>query len=127
MSGWTRSYGNGALDGLLLKYDMNGALQYYKTRGGTSNDRTRGIEIDDGNVWMAMYTKSYGSGEGDTVLLKYRASDGYLLGEGIWGNTGDDNVNTSLCTDNNHVYMVGKTTSLGQGGYEAIILKVNKL
>ncbi len=127
LSGQTYSFGAGKADAFLLKYDLEGNLIWSKIRGGPQIDFSRGISAADKDyVYMSMYTQSYGKSQGDTMLLRYRKSDGTLVGEKIWGDTGDDCLATSLFLDESYVYMIGRTTSLGAGGRDAILMKVKK-
>lgn len=124
ISGWTDSHGAGGYDSITLKYDMGGTLLSYQTWGGASSERSRGIELDGADLYVSAYTKSFGSGQGDTVLLHYRASDLALLHESIWGSASDDNVNLGLAMDEAYLYTVGKTNGQGAAGYDACMIKV---
>jgi tetratricopeptide (TPR) repeat protein len=72
ITGDTRSYGAGNYDVFFLKYDSSGNLLWYKTWGGSDNDRGYGIAVDSsGNAFITGYTDSYGEGYSDAFLLKY--------------------------------------------------------
>jgi hypothetical protein len=71
-TGSTFSYGAGAYDVLLVKYDSNGNQIWNKTWGGSAKDYGRGIALDSsGNAFITGYTESLGAGNWDAFLLKY--------------------------------------------------------
>jgi hypothetical protein len=50
-AGYTKSFGAGGYDALLLKYDSSGALQWARTWGGTNDDHLHAVVLDsDGNM-----------------------------------------------------------------------------
>ncbi len=126
VSGMSDSYSLGGYDAFLFKYDMEGKLIWRKIAGGPGHDYSRGLAIDDMHVYMAMSTTGQGAGDSDTVLLRYAKQSGTLQQERRWDGGGKDDVCASLCHDSKHIYMVGKTTSRGAGGFDSILIKVAK-
>ncbi|MFX1498892.1 MAG: SBBP repeat-containing protein, partial [Promethearchaeota archaeon] len=63
----------GNYDAILLKYDGNGTLQNNYTWGGDQVDIGYGVAVNSlGNVYIVGYTNSFGAGEIDMFLVKYR-------------------------------------------------------
>jgi hypothetical protein len=80
LAGATDSFGAGLGDGLLLKYDNTGALQWQKTWGGTADDEFNGVILDSGaNVFLAGDDASMQSGKVLATLTKLDAT-----GTGVW-------------------------------------------
>ena len=127
VAGTTNSYGAGAADIILLKYDSSGNLLYYRTWGGTQNDYGTGVAVDSGGyVYVTGYTYRLGPTPGTSavVLLKYDPS-GNKLFQQTWGGTFNDFA-TGIAVDlDGHVYVVGytKTNAITPGVPSAFLLK----
>ena len=90
IAGYTSSYGAGSNDSWALKLDSNGDVEWQKTYGGSSDDKTESImQIASGGYIMAGYTYSYGAGNADYWILKLDRN----------GNISDcDSINTGSIT-----------------------------
>ncbi len=123
ISGSTYSYGVGGRDVLLLKYDSDGNLQWYKTWGGSNTEWGTRIALDgSGNVYITGYTSSYGVGGRDVILLKYD-SDGNFQWYKTWGGS-DDEYGYGIALDGSgNTFITGSTQSYGVGDYDAFLLK----
>ncbi|MHA1821217.1 MAG: fibronectin type III domain-containing protein, partial [Promethearchaeota archaeon] len=72
ITGATNSYGAGAADMFLLKYNSNGNLLWTRTWGGAGDDWGIDIMFDsNNNIFITGITNSYGAGGYDILLLKY--------------------------------------------------------
>ncbi len=70
--GNTSSMGAGKKDGLLLKYDLFGALVWQKTIGGIENEELKSvIKTNDGFLATVGYTESNGDIDGDMYFYKF--------------------------------------------------------
>lgn len=81
VGGRTDSYGNGQNDVLLLKYDQDGNLSWYKTWGGSGADETHGIVMYEDFIYIAGETGSYGAGKQDSLLMKVDANGENVIPE----------------------------------------------
>ncbi len=108
-------------DAFLLKYDTDGTLIWEKYWGGDEWDSANGITVENGYIYVAGRTESFGSGDADTVLLKYD-TDGALIWEDYWGGS-DSDVAEDVTAYNGNIYVVGWTYSYGIGSRDAFILK----
>jgi len=70
VGGRTDSYGDGQNDIVLLKYDQDGNLEWYKTWGGAGVDETHALAVSGSYVYIAGETSSHGAGKQDSLLLK---------------------------------------------------------
>ncbi len=76
VSGYTHSYGAGASDIFLSKYDSSGTLTWSRTWGGASYDFS-GYSLtktNDGGYAVTGYTTNYGIGDSDVLIAKYDSS-----------------------------------------------------
>lgn len=107
--------GNGAFDGLLVKYDANGTQQWVKTFNGSGDGEDRFDEIvqdADGNIIVAGKTDADNTAgvNFDYLVAKYDAS-GTLLWDTTYASspTSDDAAN-GLSTDNDgNIYVTGES------------------
>lgn len=81
VGGKTDSYGNGMNDVLLLKYDPDGNLEWYKTWGGPDADETHAIVAYEDFIYIAGETGSYGAGKQDSLLIKVDANGENVIPE----------------------------------------------
>ena len=71
VSGATGSYGAGSEDVMLIKYSSSGYKLWSATWGGASGDTSTGVAVTGDGVYVTGYTRSYGAGNDDTILIKY--------------------------------------------------------
>ena len=106
--GQTNSDGNGGYDGLVMKYNKKGQLQWVKAIGGAGNDVFYSVRktADDGFIACGQ-TKSYGNSAGDAWLVKFDGS-----GNIQWSKKfGDGNPDGEVAYD---------VTQLSDGGYALV-------
>jgi hypothetical protein len=127
LAGTTNSFGAGANDMCVVKFDASGNYIWNKTWGGAHDDRCNALDI---NIYDEIYlggtTRSFGDlVSGDIALVKYLWSEDYDW-ERIWaGGYGD--VCGSLITDAfGNAYLGGRTSSYGEGGNDALIIKYER-
>ncbi|HEV3414197.1 MAG TPA: hypothetical protein VG101_17075, partial [Puia sp.] len=73
--GYTNNSGAGGYDGLIIKTDNLGVIQWTKVYGGPTDDEfTIGKQTSDGGYILGGYTTSYGDPAGDAWLVKIDAS-----------------------------------------------------
>jgi hypothetical protein len=75
ITGETDSFGAGYLDTFFAKYTSDGTLSWSKTWGSSDDDES-GIAIaqtSDNGYSIAGYTYSYGAGDADAFLAKFKA------------------------------------------------------
>ncbi|MEW5759672.1 MAG: fibronectin type III domain-containing protein [Candidatus Thermoplasmatota archaeon] len=122
VAGKTHSFGAGSADALILKYDLNGNLLWYKTwGGGSSYDRARSLAVDSSNIYVAGMTHGFGTVKADAFLLKYD-----LNGNLVWNKTWsrhDDDCAESIAVVSSNIYVVGHTDSFDGSETDAFILK----
>ncbi|MHA1428349.1 MAG: hypothetical protein ACTSQI_20385 [Candidatus Helarchaeota archaeon] len=121
--GYTKSYGAGKADLALVKFSTDGNKVWNVTWGGSQYDRGNDLFIgQDGSLYIAGWTSSYGIGSDDIVLVKFY-SNGTLAWNVTWGGIGIDyGFDVGLNIDG-FIYVCGKTISYGSGGYDFALVK----
>jgi hypothetical protein len=108
ITGYTESFGSGAMNVYLIKTDSNGVEQWHKTFGdtGTGNDGQCVQQTIDGGYIIAGYTNYDGSGVGDAYLIK-TDSNGDLQWEKNFGDYGLSEIAYSVqqTTDNGFILL----------------------
>jgi len=123
ITGSTRSYGPSDEDVILLKYNSDGNLLWYKTWGGTFHEGGRGIALDgSGNLFITGITDKYEQGVDDVFVLKYD-SKGNLLWNETWGGDSDDRGYGIVVDGSENVILTGSTYSYGGGWPDVLLLK----
>lgn len=121
--GSTNSAGAGGTDALIAKFDATGALQWQRTLGGSGSDSGHSIAVGpDGSVYTAGSTSSAGAGGTDFFLVKHDSS-GALQWQRTYGGTGTDNGYSVAIGSDGSVYVGGRTTSVGAGGFDSLLAK----
>ncbi len=100
-------------------------IMFQRHYGGTSDDYgCRVLQTDDGGYLIAAITTSYGAGGWDIYLIKINE-----FGDTLWtktyGGTGDEQPNALKITSDNNYIIAGRSSSFGNGNYDAYLLKIN--
>lgn len=71
VAGKTSGY-TGKYDFIFLKYNLQGALLWVKSWGGSGDDEIHGLALsNDNTLYIAGQTTSYGKGKADAILAKF--------------------------------------------------------
>ena len=116
------TYGGGAADAFLVKFDNTGARQWATYYGGSADDYAKGLNCDgSGNIYMTGYTNSSGNiasastyqatpgGGQDAFLVKFTSAGTRDWGT-YYGGTGDD-YGYSVTSVLDAIYVCGYTGS----------------
>ena len=111
-----------------IYFPVNAQLQVFQRTFGGSGDEfpTHAINSTDGNIFVLASTKSYGSGDEDALLIKM-TTNGVVLWSKAYGFAGRDRGMSLMELDNGDILMVVETKSVGQGGWEIMLIKTNEL
>jgi hypothetical protein len=149
--GHQNTYGGGANDAFLVKFNIGGLRLWGTYYGGTNNDLAVSNVCDgSGNVFMSGYTSStigiasgghqntYGGGTTDAFLVKFNGNgvrqwatyygDTGLNIEMGWGcaSDGSGNIYLSGFTSSTvNIASAGHQNTYGGGGYDAFLVKFN--
>ena len=120
IAGFTRSFGAGGEDIILVKYDSDGHQLWNTTWGGASTDMGYGVAVASDGIYVTGHTRSYGAGGADALLIKYD-SDGHQLWNTTWGGASNDYGN-AVAVAGDVVYITGYTESYGAGNQDALLI-----
>ncbi len=125
VAGWTNSFGSGGYDFYILKLNSKGQLEWQKTFGGEGSDEANSVQqTADGGYIVAGWTNSFGAGKEDVYILKLNAK-GEVEWQKTFGGKYDDKANSIQQTTDGGYIVAGWTASLGSGGQDVYILKLN--
>lgn len=113
MGGYTRSYGNGGADILVMKVDKNGNELWRRNYGGARNEVAEDMLISqDGYLMLAGWTASEGMGSLDGTLLKLD-QEGVYQWQLTYGGAGKDGFSSLTRTLDGGYAVAGFTSSYG--------------
>ena len=70
-AGWTSTHGSGNFDMLVIKTDQDGELEWARAMGGSDEDKAYDvIETTDGAFVVIGFTKSFGNGIDNCLIVK---------------------------------------------------------
>jgi len=123
--GSTYSYGLGNADMYLLKLNTQGDTLWTRTFGGSDEDVATSIDVcQNGDILIAGYTKSFGAGDYDALLVRYDSNGNYLWNQ-TYGGTGVEKIYGVRERYNNDIVMGGFTSSFGVGGDDYYLIYAN--
>ena len=123
LAGVTSSFGAGFEDMVLVKYDSSGVQQWNRTWGGITDDGGVVPAVDSSdNVYLSGYTRSFGTGSWDAVLVKYDSS-GVQQWYHTWGGSNEDNGRGVAMDSSDNVYLAGRTFNFGAGSSDMYLVK----
>lgn len=111
----------------VVKFDKNGEQVANLTWGGTDNDYSEEIILDESqSIYLAGHTKSFGAEGDDALLVKFNNSFEYQWHQ-LWGGNDDDNGYSIDIDDSMNIYLAGSTESFGTQQTEMFIARYNDL
>lgn len=123
--GLTCSFGSGDADVYLVKTDVNGNQQWYKTFGDTNFDVGSSVQqTSDGCYIIAGRTHSFGAGFSDVYLIK-TDTNGNQEWYKTFGGLGGDDGNSILTTSDSGYIIAGSTSSFGAGEVDVYLIKTD--
>lgn len=127
ISGATKSFGSGDTDGIVIKTDNEGNIEWQKVLGGQTYDYLYSIKQSaDGGYISIGKTNSFGACNYDILIVKFNSS-GDIINQKVYGGVGDDDAYSILELSNGEYIISGISNSYGLGGYDFLILKTNNL
>ncbi len=116
--GYTRSYGLGSADILLLSIDESGNILNAYTFGGSGSEQGKhAIVTNDGNLAIAGFTYSFSSGLADGYVIVVDLTGNVVWGKGL-GGSGDERFRGIVQSSSGKYFAIGYTDSYGAGGYD---------
>lgn len=111
VDGYTTSAGAGSYDGVVVKYNSSGTLQWQRVLGGTSAEFFVGSKADSsGNLYVSGQTSTQGQGSYDMLLAKYNSS-GTLQWQRTLGDSGSNVARGAGLDSSGNLYISGQDAS----------------
>jgi len=125
IAGISNSFGAGDFDGILIKYNATGTLQWFRKFGGNGSvDMIFSVvKTTDGGFAVAGYTESF-SDNPDVYIIRFN-SDGIVLWSKTIGGTGIDQGKSIVQTNDGGFAVGGYTNSFGLASLYVIKLDVS--
>ncbi len=124
--GSTYSYGLGHTDMWLAKMNLIGDTLWTRTFGGEYEDVATCLALcSNGDILMSGYTKSFGAGGYDALLVRYDSLGNYLWHQ-TFGANGNEKIFDVYELYNNDIVMGGHTSSYGNGGDDYYLIYANQ-
>lgn len=136
VGGYQLTYGGGAYDGFLVKFNSAGVRQWGTYYGGTNDDYVYGSATDpSGNIFICGYTKStasiasgghqntHGGGTDDGFLVKFNSA-GVRQWATYYGGSAADYGSACVADASGNIYLAGNTFSssgIASGGFDVTI------
>ncbi|WFO75888.1 SBBP repeat-containing protein [Desulfurococcaceae archaeon MEX13E-LK6-19] len=123
-TGYTRSFGAGSSDVLVVKLSENGSLIWALTIGGPYSDEANGLYLDnENNIYIVGKTASYGYGIYDAFVAKI-SSKGSLLWFKVIGTSESDEATAITLDENETIYVAGWTLNTTTDTIDAFVAKI---
>lgn len=85
-----------------------GKISWSKTFGGVEYEKATGVKVDNqGNIWIAGYTSSYGNGSGDYYLVKTNRNGEEIFSK-TFGSQAREEASDLALTANGGVVLLGE-------------------
>lgn len=125
VSGFTTSNSFGGEDIYVCKLNKKGNVLWSKNFGGAADERADAIlPTEDFGCLVAGGTRSFSQGEDDMWIIKLNAQ-GDKEWEKFIGGQGRDGAIDLLKTSDNHIMVLGITSSLGAGNTDVYLIKMD--
>ncbi len=125
--GSSQSYGNGSFDMLLIKTDADGNQQWLKSFGGSEYEYGKSIVMNnEGDLYLAGSTKSFGTDGSPDVYVVKTDSDGNEIWHETFGGSQPDYGEDIMALPNGGCAIAGSTKSYGEGGSDVFLLRLKE-
>ncbi|HHT9132470.1 MAG TPA: hypothetical protein ACFYED_08275, partial [Candidatus Tripitaka californicus] len=126
LTGHTYSFGAGDRDVLVLRLDSSGNIVWQKVFGGADSDYGQSIQQTSGGGYILTgYTRSFGSGVLDFLVLRLDSSGSIVWQKAFGGNGADKGYSIQQTSDGGYI-LTGETASLGALYNDVLVLRLDE-
>ncbi len=122
--GYTEGIGGGLRDGYFAKINVDGTFGWGKAFGGSNNEELYDIVPWGSNYALLGYTRSYGAGSSDALVLIIDDA-GNVLGAYVYGGTGGEQAKAGVETAVGNLAIVGFSYSYSSGGADMYVFTID--
>jgi hypothetical protein len=125
ITGETKSYGNGGLDGFIAQYNSSGVQKWNTTYGSNLDECAENIVPNESgdNLYIMGWSEEQGSEIRNAFISQYNNS-GVQKWNSTWGGNNYD-YGYDIALNNSDIYLIGHTYSYGAGGSDIFIAQYN--
>ena len=128
VAGLINNSSSGRYEGLIVKYNNSGAIQWQRMLGiSNAHSFFNGVGIDSSdNVYVSGRTNGAGQGSNDFLIAKYNSS-GTIQWQRVLGSSAQevDSENSIAVDGSGNVYIGGYTNANGTGNSQMLLAKYN--
>ncbi len=124
VAGSTESFGSGGSDALVVKLDADGTVAWQNTYGGSLIDTVRQIRQTADGGYIAAGLQQFSASTSGAWVFKLNV-DGTVAWSRTYGGSGNESANLIQQTADDGYIVAGSTDSLGAGGRDAWVLKLD--
>ncbi|MGA9116973.1 MAG: T9SS type A sorting domain-containing protein [Bacteroidota bacterium] len=128
VAGYTRSFGTmGGRNVLLIGTDASGRNEWIRAFGGDADDEGYAVDqTSDGGLIVAGYTKSFGAGLKDVILIRTDSAGNALWTRTFGGAQDDEGYGVQQTSDGGYI-VGGVTSSYGAGSRDLWLIKTDTM
>jgi hypothetical protein len=124
IAGETYSYGNGAVDGYLVKCNLQGNMVWERKFGDVRDDRLKVIQPFLGNRYLVGAEMQPVTDSSDLALM-WLDTSGVLIDSVMWGGTGVELINDIYQHTDASFVVAGGTSSIGAAKPNFLLLRID--
>jgi hypothetical protein len=125
--GSSQSFGAGSFDMILTHIDDDRNITWQKTFGGADYEYGMSMEINkEGDLYLFGTTRSLGDENSPDYFLVKTDNEGNQIWSLTLGGVHPDYGHDVVSTPDNGCALIGNTKSFGEGGFDMLMVKVDK-
>ncbi|NPA33757.1 MAG: hypothetical protein GXO48_02380 [Chlorobi bacterium] len=122
--GYTEGVGSGLRDGYFAKINSDGTFGWGKSFGGGNHEELYDIVLWGSHYALLGYTRSYGAGSADALVLIIDDA-GTILGSYTYGGSGSEQAKAGIVTPSGNLVATGFSYSYSSGGADMYVFKID--
>jgi uncharacterized delta-60 repeat protein len=127
IGGYSKSYGRGRGDMLIIKMDKNGKILYRSSYGGKKKDHAKALTATSDGYFMAVGgSKSFSKNNDEDVYVVKFDKDGKRVWQKTYGGDREDSGLSIVATNGGGALITGYTESYGKGYKDVYIIYIDK-